>query len=182
MKIAVVGAQNVGKTTFVQDFAEEFSNYKSYTSSLKNIAEEKGLHLNQMTSKETQFLIMNHLYKLISEDKNENVIFDRCLIDNFVYTATSYKAGKVSAEFLEVSKEKMFGHLRFLDAIFFIPVSISISIEENKYRDTDKKYIDLVNQIFIEILLEISKISKIKIYVLNGDRKERIEQVKKYLF
>jgi GTPase SAR1 family protein len=93
MKIAVVGAQNVGKTTFINDFVGVFSDYTSHVSSLKNIANEKGLQLNQMTSEQTQLLIMQHLYNQISENKDEKAIFDRCLIDNYVYTYCAYLKG-----------------------------------------------------------------------------------------
>lgn len=181
MRIAVVGAQNVGKTTFINDFVKVFSEYNSYVSSLKNIANEKGLQLNQMTSEETQFLIMQHLNKLISENKKENVIFDRCLIDNHVYSYCAYLKGKISEDFIEASKETMFGHLQFLDLIVFIPVSLSVEISPEQQRDVDKNFIDLVNRVFVEILLEISRSFKIKICVLSGFQEERIKQIKKYL-
>jgi predicted ATPase len=177
MRIAVVGPQNVGKTTFVQDFVLKFPEYTSYKSSLKTIADEKGLQINQLSGEETQFLIMEHLYKMISEEKQENVIFDRCLIDNLAYTLAAQAKGKVSDEFVEVSREKMFEHLQFLDYIFFIPTSLVVNLEEDKYRDIDKNYIDLVNKYFIEILLEISKRFSIKILVLSGSREERIKEI-----
>ncbi len=181
MKIAVVGAQNVGKTTFINDFVNVFSEYKSYVSSLKNIANEKGLQLNQMTSEQTQLLIMQHLYNLISENKDEKAIFDRCLIDNYVYSYCAYLKGGISDEFMEASKETMFGHLKFLDLIVFIPVSLSVEILPEQQRDVDKNFIDLVNRIFVEILLEISKSFPVKICVLSGSREDRVNQIKKYL-
>lgn len=181
MRIAVVGAQNVGKTTFINDFIGVFSDYKSHVSSLKKIANEKGLQLNQMTSEQTQFLIMEHLYNLIVNNKEENVIFDRCLIDNYVYSYCAYLKGGISSEFIETTKEAMFSHLKSLELIIFIPVSLSVEITQEQQRDINKDYIDLVNRVFVEILLEISKHFPIKICVLSGTRAERLEQIKKYL-
>lgn len=180
MKIAVVGPQNVGKTTFIKDFVERFPEYKTHTVSYKDVVSEKGLKINQETSQETQLAIMEFIYKLISENEEQNMIFDRCLVDNYVYSYCAYLKGKISSDFIQASKVKMFEHLKNLDVIFFIPTSLLIELEEREQRDVDKKFLDLVNRVFTEILLEIYKNSPIKIYVLSGTRVERIRQTEGY--
>jgi len=180
MRIAVVGAQNVGKTTFVRDFVTKFSNYTTPNVSYRDIVLAKGLKINQETGEESQAAIMQFIHTLISENKDENIIFDRCLIDNYVYSYCGYLKGNITSEFIEASKDTMFSHLQFLETIVFIPVSLAVELESDKLRDTDKKFIDTVNQVFIEILLEISKRFAIKVIVLSGDRESRVvEAVKK---
>lgn len=181
MRIAVVGAQNVGKTTFIKDFISQFPNYTTPNVSYRDIVLQKGLKINQETSLESQAAIMEFIYNLISEDKQENVIFDRCLIDNYVYSYCAYLKGNIESEFIEVSKEKVFEHLKFLDGIVFIPVSLNVDLQSDKFRDIDKNFIDQVNRTFVEILLEISKLFPIKIVVLSGSRQERVESVRTWI-
>jgi hypothetical protein len=181
MRIAVVGAQNVGKTTFVKDFVAKFSNYITPNVSYRDIVLTKGLKINQETGEESQAAIMQFIYNLISENKDENIIFDRCLIDNYVYSHCAYLKGAISGEFIEVSKETMFSHLQFLETIIFIPVSLAVELESDKLRDTDKKFIDTVNRTFVEILLEVSRRFEIRIIVLSGSREERLAEVAKKL-
>jgi hypothetical protein len=45
-------------------------------------------------------------------------------------------------------------------------------------RDTDKNFVDLVNRVFIEILLEIASKNIIPIKVISGAREERVGQIK----
>ena len=177
MRIAVVGAQNVGKTTFVADFLLKFPEYISPKVSYKELVEKHGLKINQETGEGSQAVIMQALSDSIEKNSGENVIFDRCLVDNYVYSYCAYLKGKVSPEFIEASKEKMFEHLKFLEMIVFIPVSVAVEIQSDKQRDADRNFIDLVNRVFVEILLEISKRFSIKIVVLSGSREERVKEI-----
>lgn len=175
MRIAVVGAQNVGKTTFVKDVVSHFPTYTTPNVSYRDVVLARGLKINQETGPESQRAIMDFIYDLISQDKNENIIFDRCLIDNYVYTYCAYLKGKVDKSFVEETKQKVFEHLKYLDLIIFIPTSVNINLEDDKLRDTDKNFVDLVNRSFVEILLEIAQNNLIPIKVFSGTREERVE-------
>jgi hypothetical protein len=76
----------------------------------------------------------------------------------------------------------MFDHLVFLDALFFIPTSAGVKLDQDGLRDIDTNFIDLVNKTFMEILLEISNKTNIPIFILTGEREERIKQVKEKVF
>jgi GTPase SAR1 family protein len=178
MRIAVVGAQNVGKTTFVKDFVSAFPNYSTPNVSYRDVVLAKGLKINQETTVESQLAIRDFIYSLISESKEENIIFDRCLIDNFVYSYCAFLKGNIKDEFINESKEKVFEHLKYLDQIIFIPTALNINLEDDKLRDTDKNFVDLVNRVFIEILLEIASKNIIPIKVISGAREERVGQIK----
>ena len=77
MRIAVTGPQNTGKTTFVKDFLETFPLYTTTDKTYRDTVKEKGLKINQETSEETQKHILDFLYKQITENLGENIIFDK---------------------------------------------------------------------------------------------------------
>ena len=178
MKIAVIGPQNTGKTTFIQDFLKAFKHYKTTKQTYRDVIEKNKLKANRQSSEKTQQMIMDFLYKEITTTKNENIIFDRCLIDNYVYSYCAHQAGKISKEFIHKTKRRMYDHLAHLDALFFMPTAAGIKLDSDGIRDTDKNYIDLVNKVFMEILFEISNRTNIPIFVITGTREERIKQVK----
>lgn len=62
MRIVVVGAQNVGKTTFVRDFVTKFPNYTTPSVSYRDIVLAKGLKINQETGEESQAAIMQFIH------------------------------------------------------------------------------------------------------------------------
>lgn len=177
MRIAVIGPQNVGKTTFIKDFLESYKNYQTLHVSYRDLIEQENLVINQQTNEKSQAIIMNFLYDLITKNIEENIIYDRCVIDNYAYSMAGFLKGNVDVVFLKINKQKMLEHLDFLDTIFFIPASLLVDLEDDKFRDIDKNFIDLVNRIFIETLLEISKIKNIPIHVLSGSRNERLVQI-----
>jgi thymidylate kinase len=182
MRIAVVGAQNVGKTTFIKDFVSKFPNYSTPSVSYRDVVKEKGLKINQETNAESQAAIMDFIYNLITGNKLENVIFDRCIIDNYVYSHCAYLKGNISKEFIDLSKQKMLDHLKYLDIVVFIPVSLNVNLEPDQLRDTDINFVDLVNKTFVEVLFELVENKSVKVVVISGTREERLEEVSKKIF
>lgn len=181
MRIAVVGPQNVGKTTFIKDFIFAHPEYTTHAVSYREIIEREKLTINQETDESSQGVIMSFLAELINNNGEKDVIFDRAVIDNLAYSLSAFSRGKVSAEFIENTRKVMYGNFKHLDAIFFIPASLLVELKDDKFRDTDRKFIDQVNRIFIEILLEVATKNVIPIKVLSGTREERVEQIKKYI-
>ena len=93
MRIAVIGPQNTGKSTFIQDFLQEFSHYSSPHETYRDVIVSRGLVVNQKSSLESQKEIRNFMFGQLRHNKEYNIIFDRCMIDNFVYTNTQYEKG-----------------------------------------------------------------------------------------
>ncbi len=178
MRIAVIGPQNTGKTTFLKDFLKDFPKYKTTKKTYRDVIAKNRLNINQKTNEKSQKMIMEFLYKEITKNKLPNILFDRCLIDNYVYSYCAYLKGEISKEFILVTQRKMFDHLKFLDVIIFIPTSVSVKLINDNVRDIDTGFIDLVNKIFFEVLFEISHKTNILIFVISGNRAERIRQVR----
>lgn len=179
MRIAVIGPQNTGKSTFINDFLTEFPHYKTQNKTYRDVIEKHGLSINQLTGIDSQKAIRDFMYSQIKENRNHDFIFDRCLIDNYVYTYVKYEQGEISKKFVEETEEMLLGSLKFIDVYFFIPTSASIALVNDGTRDIDTLYIDVVNNNFLKILFELSKKHNINIKVISGTREDRIKQVKK---
>jgi nicotinamide riboside kinase len=178
MRIAVVGPQNTGKSTFIKDFILEFKNYITPEDTYRDVVTENNLEINQKTTEFSQKKILDFLYNQITENIAEKIIFDRCVIDNYIY---SLAANNLEKSFLEITKRKMLDHLKFLDMIIFIPTSVSVNLVDDSLRDTDRLFIDKINKLFLETLFYISNFSNIPIKVITGSREERILQIKNIL-
>jgi nicotinamide riboside kinase len=178
MKVAVIGPQNTGKTTFLKDFLKEFKNYKTTKLSYRDIITRGKFKIDRLSSEKSQKAIMDFLFKEITTTKNDNMIFDRCLIDNYVYTYCAHLDKKVSKDFVHRTKRKMYDHLDYLDALFFIPTAASVRLDDDGFRDVDRVYIDLVNKVFMEVLFEVSNRTNVPIFVISGTREERLKQAR----
>jgi GTPase SAR1 family protein len=176
MRIAVVGAQNTGKTTFVRSFLQAFPEYQTPKRTYRDVVKEHGLVINRETTQESQRVIRDFLYRQITKNTVSNIIFDRCVLDNYVYTRYQYDRGSLSASFLEETKRQMMEHLDSLDVLFFIPSALSVKFIDDQLRDNNSQYADAINSLFIETLLEVVSTSRMKIAVISGDPAERIQK------
>jgi dephospho-CoA kinase len=181
MRIAVIGPQNTGKSTFVKDFLLENKKYITPTETYRDVVIEKSLEINQKTGQESQEEIAKFLEKSISENKEENIIFDRCLIDNYVYSYIAHRKGNIKIEYIEKLKERMLNSFKYIDLFVFIPTTVSVKLVDDTLRDTDTAFVDETNSVFISLLFYLAKEKRIDIFVLYGDRKERVERLRKRL-
>tara|TARA_Y100000310_G_scaffold306005_1_gene346758 strand:+ start:474 stop:1202 length:729 start_codon:yes stop_codon:yes gene_type:complete len=123
MRICVSGTGSQGKSTFIKDFLEEWSNYstpdKTYRDFLKRTHSKK-------TTKDIQWKILNSMIdELHKHDEKANVIFDRGPLDNIVYTlwAHSKGVGKVDEKFVDKCITLVRECLKHLDIVFYIPIT-----------------------------------------------------------
>lgn len=181
MRIAVIGPQNTGKSTFIADFRTVFPHYKVPERTYRDVIEEKGLAINQVTTAESQRMIRDFMYREMSQNVEPNSIFDRCLIDNYVYSSVQYERGTIEKSFIEETKRMMHEQLSMVDLYLFIPTAVSIPLVEDGVRDTTASYIDAVNDMFLRTLFELVRTHHITVKVISGTREERIDQVKRLI-
>lgn len=154
MRIAVSGTQCIGKSTFISDFLSKWTGYKLAGQSCSKFVTEEKISHSQQSSEETQEKILNYLLdNTMKYEKTDKVIYDRCPIDNLAYTMWLNCKGKVSDKFLEKTINLVRESTRFLDIIFYIPITkvSTIPIEENGVRDIDPVFREEIDNIFKSI-------------------------------
>ncbi len=160
MKIAICGSQSCGKSTLIKAFKERWPMYKSPEITYRDIL-EKNPKINQEGDAETQKKILEALVeesKLARDDAF--VIFDRCALDNLVYSLWLNAYEKVTDDFITNTKYTTLEALKEYDIIFYLPLRKEIPIVERENRDSDPVYREEVDNIFKAV---------IKTYE-NGDR------------
>jgi len=178
MRLAVIGPQNTGKSTFIEDFLQAFPHYTTPAETYRDVIKRKKLDINQVGSEQSQRVIRDFLYNQIRHNLEPNILFDRCVIDNYVYSLALYEEERASLEFLNETFDMAVRHLDSLDGLIFIPSAVSVKLVEDQLRDTDTKYIDKINRFFIKTLFLIHKHKPIEVFVISGDREERLELAK----
>jgi len=178
MRLAVIGPQNTGKSTFIKDFLEHFPEYTTPTETYRDVIQKNNLEINQKGSEENQRMIRDFLFNQITNNKESKILFDRCVIDNYIYSLALHDSGVVSTEFLYETFNLVLKHLEHLDGLIFIPTAVSIKLVDDKLRDTDVKYVDKINRLFTKTLFLITKQKPIEIFVISGDPQERIALTK----
>jgi hypothetical protein len=192
MKIAVCGTSCVGKSTYIKNFCETWKNFSFPEKTYRNLIKEKNLNHSSNGDEESQRLILNSLVdQAIEFSKKDNIIFDRCVLDNMVYTSWLFLKEKVSEKFLEETRILVRETLKLYDIIFFIPLTKVSPVEmtENELRDNDPLYREEIDNIFKSFVQSYHK-SEGKIFPsedcpavieIFGSPEERIQMTKLYL-
>jgi hypothetical protein len=126
---------------------------------------------------------------------DDNVIMDRCPIDNLVYSLWCLEkgVGDIDEEFITKCIPLVSESMRHLDVIFFLPITKfnNIKIEDDGVRETDPNYIKEIDHIFKAIQAQYQqhpqenpffpKDDSPALIEVFGSRHERIEMVKLYI-
>ena len=181
MRIAVIGPQNTGKTTFVKDFIEAFPQFSTPNKSYRDLVIEENLVINQETSEQSQRAIRDFLLKQQENFEQRPAIFDRCVVDNYIYTKARYMAGGIRETFVEETAAIMYRSVTFFDTIIFIPTAGSVAFEEDTLRDTDRLFADQINRLYINTLFSLRNAIPHPIIAITGSREDRVAQAKEAL-
>lgn len=151
MKIAIVGTQCIGKTTYINDFLKKWPMYKQPETSYRDIIKSKNLPINENGTEEGQEIILNALVdQIIEYSKSDFVILDRSVLDNLAYTAWLNLTGEVSNVFLEKTRRIVMESLKLYDILFFLPLTkmSKIDIEADGVRSVNEQYREEIDVIF----------------------------------
>jgi predicted ATPase len=151
MKIAVSGTQCVGKSTYIKDFLKTWTMYETPKESYRDLIKEKNLKHSSKGNEETQRIILDFLIDQCQKySKDDNVIFDRCVLDNLAYSSWLNLNGQVSDKFLDESRIIIRETLSMFDIIFFLPMTkvAPVSLVDDGLRDTDNVFREEVDNIF----------------------------------
>jgi len=157
MKIAFMGGACSGKTTLIQQFLKQWPQYTLSEKTYRDVVKEQNLPLNKQGNESSQRKILDALVEEIDSAKGKNVVFDRCVVDNVVYSLWLLEQGRLSQGFIIDSKYKIREAVQKYDIIFYVPYSDSLPIEEREGRETDLVYIKEIDNIFAAMVNSYEK-------------------------
>ena len=171
MKIGLCGTMSVGKTTLVNALKElpEFKNYKTTTERSKYL-QSIGIPLNTDSTLKGQLVFVA---ERATELMQENIITDRTIIDVMAFCSLSKSMSSAEKDHI---KGVAWHLIREYDIIFHID-DLSIPIEDNGVRETDKEYRLAIHAKISSILSMFGGMAG-KVVRISGTTEERIEQVK----
>jgi len=195
MKICFSAAQNMGKTTLINDFIKQWPMYKLADNSYRDkLKEGKKINLNKEGDAESQTLIRDAFIDQAAKySKDEFIVFDRCLFDNLSYSLWLNSQGKVSDDYIKEQIPIIREAMKLYDIIFFIPIlknyNIPIVPSEDGTRDLDPMFREEIDTIMKSLEKQYQKGIKTffpaddcpALIELFGTREQRIEMAKLYL-
>lgn len=170
--------------------------YTTPKETYRDLVKKQKLKINQKGDLNSQLSILNyHIDEAQKYSKEDNIIFDRCVLDPLAYSLWMYEKGIGNFKdediegMIKITKES----LKLYDIIFFIPLTDKAKIPlvkgDNKFRDTDEEFRDEMNNIFNALQKSYHKQTGV-IFPLEdcppfidiyGSREERIELTKLYI-
>jgi len=194
MRIAFSGTGNSGKTTLVKSFLYTWKNYTTPEKTYREVLEEENLPHSSKTTTKTQEKILNFMIEQVQEsDKDSNIIFDRCPLDNIAYSmwCNEKKVKGFTNSYVAKQIELMRESMRFLDIIFLCRFDESQVVEDDGFRDTDKEFIKEVDNIFQSLYLQYTQNPEADVFFPKGDSpciielpnkgQERIDLIAEYV-
>jgi len=195
MRIAISGTACQGKSTLVNDFLKNWPNYKRSEESYRKALKNDKLKINKFVDQESQWKILNCLIDDIQKtDKTDNIIFDRCPLDNLVYSlwAEDKKSSDIDKEFINKCIPLVQESMKAIDIIFFIPITkaapVKVELKEN--REIDETFIKEIDNIFKAISYNLmskgvcpfmAKDDRPPMIEVFGTPEERVEIIKLYI-
>jgi thymidylate kinase len=178
MKIAVSGTQCVGKTTTLELIKKTFN--KSGESkqfpllkghkiggSNTDVSSYK-LPSSEESNNLTQTIILSNFIK---DSFIENLISDRCILDNMVYTELQYLENKCSESLYNLTKEIYNELIHKYDLIFYFPPEIDII--DNGIRSLSPHYRNKLHKIFLGYIDSLNNV-----YIINGEPELKLLKIR----
>jgi predicted ATPase len=151
MRIAISGCQNSGKTTLLTNILQVWSQYVTPEKTYRDLIKDKQLPHSSLASKDTQLDILSFMIEQMGDyKKGSKVVYDRCPIDNLVYTLWCHDKGidGFDKTFVDQTISLVKESMRSLDIIFLLRYDGSIKIVDDGLRDTNLDYIKEIDNIF----------------------------------
>ena len=174
MKIGLCGTMSVGKTTLVNALKNDldFKNYIFRTERSKYL-NSIGIPLNTDSTLKGQLIFAA---ERAAELMQENIITDRTIIDVMAFCELSKSMSKAEKQHINGVLWHLIGEY---DIIFHID-DLSIPIEDNGVRETDKDYrLDIHQK--ISSILGMHRWMPGKVVTISGTTEERINKIKSTL-
>lgn len=151
MRLSISGTAGQGKTTLLNDFLETWDMYE--TPKITYRKHIKGKKHSKKTNKDIQWKILNTMIDEMEKySEDDMVIFDRCPLDNLIYSMWAYHKGigDIDEMFIEKCIPVVRESMHFLDIIFYTPITnvTKDEIEDDGKREVDEEYIKEIDNLF----------------------------------
>ena len=171
MKIGLCGTMSVGKTTLVNALKNEpeFKNYTFRTERSKYL-NSIGIPLNTDSTLKGQLVFAS---ERAAELMQEDIITDRTIIDVMAFCALSKSMSDAEKQHIN---GVLWHFIKDYDIIFHID-DLSVPMEDNGVRETDKNYRLAIHQ-KISSILGMYRYMPGKVVTISGTTEERINKIK----
>jgi len=194
MRIAFSGTGNSGKSTLLKSFLYTWNNYSTPEKTYRDVIQEKNLDHSSKTTTKTQKEILNFMVdELQLSDKDSKLAYDRCPLDNIVYSMWCHSKDKkgFTKKFVTTQINIMKESMRHLDVIFLCRFDEKQAIKDDGFRDTDKTFINEIDNIFYSLYRQYTEYPEADIFFAQGDApciielpneaQERIDLIAEYV-
>lgn len=190
MRIAVSGTTKTGKSCYIQDFLDIWSEYITPKESYRDKVDDTECLREGATTQETQKKILDYMCdEHVKYTPTSKVLFDRCPLDNLAYTMWAYEKEKVDEDFVTESVEACREAMKNIDIIFFFPISKTSPIDYKFTEDQAifRSEVDNIFKVFYQQWMNNPKCGffdprdKPAIIEIFGTRQERIALTRMYL-
>lgn len=172
MRVSFTGPGCSGKSTLLKKCQDYYGDKFKYVEEVTRPALHKGLKINENGDNKTQLYILEEHLK---NDKLDDVIMDRCIIDGFVYTTWLCMEKRVDESILNAYAKVYSDLVSNLDIVFY---TMPVKLEDDGERSTDSKFIEGVQKVFENVISLEKEFSPINIICLEGDVETRFNDIK----
>ncbi len=167
MKIAITGAQGVGKTTLAKQINKEYPDFKILPEAAR-LAVDAGHKLDHTATTETELWLIAKQIEL--ESAGGKWVADRCGIDLLAYIHHLFSK---EADLIEFATKTLVPRFSDYDLVLYLPGG-QFAIPDDGVRTTDIKFQQDIDR-RVRGVLEVHKIPFIEI---TGSPEERLAKVK----
>lgn len=190
MRIAFSGAACTGKSTTLNAFLKRWPIYKLPQPTYRSLIQEN--NHSKKTDKKLQKAILDFMLNQQKQfTAHDKVVYDRCGLDNIVYTLWCHEKNKkgFNRQFVDDCIEVVHESMRHLDIIFLSTRDLMGPIEDNNTRETDPSFITETDNIFKAIQTQLTTTGSPffppndspALIELTGTTEERMEQIAMYV-
>jgi thymidylate kinase len=148
MKISFTGTGCSGKSTLLKKCTEYYGDRFEYIMEVTRPLARKGFKINEEGDDATQKAIID---AHIENNKLDDVIMDRCIVDGYIYTTWLYGCEKVSVDTHDYAWSTFNNIINDIDIIFYcLPLKMEDDGQRSTSTDFQKDIDDMMKHVLIE--------------------------------